>query len=100
MLYSWQAIFLEASPLHLSGRFLVCVAIGKFVGPHSFTWLTNAEHTIASLYNSILFLLVIAYGLFIFLSSCVHKAKRQMQIIQLSGAINGILQNLIRKKEI
>lgn len=40
-------------------------------------------------HKTILMLLIFTYVLFIWLWSSVHKAERQRQIIQLSGAING-----------
>ena len=95
MIYSWQSFYLEANPLHTSARFLISIAIGKIVGPYVFTWLTHSnaqgssQQIVATLYNSISAFMIVGYVLFLFLSASVHKAKRQMQIIQLSGAING-----------
>uniref|UniRef100_A0A915EKQ0 Uncharacterized protein n=1 Tax=Ditylenchus dipsaci TaxID=166011 RepID=A0A915EKQ0_9BILA len=96
MVYNWLSVFLEANPLHLSGRFLISQAIGRMVGTYAFNWLTgdkmssdSAQQSIGRLFNSVLLLLIVAYMMFIWLSTSVHRAKRQMQIIHLSGEING-----------
>ncbi|KAI1732892.1 hypothetical protein Ddc_01791 [Ditylenchus destructor] len=94
MVYCWQANFLEANPMHISSRFLVYTSLGRLIAPYFFTWLISNDSKelpdiITPFYNSFLLLQAIGYAVFIFLVTSAHKARRQMQIIQLSGAING-----------
>ncbi|KAI1726426.1 hypothetical protein DdX_03146 [Ditylenchus destructor] len=94
MVYCWQSNFLEANPMHISSRFLVYTSLGRLIAPYIFTWLISSNSKelpdiIAPFYNSFLLFQAIGYAVFIFLVTSAHKAKRQMQIIQLSGAING-----------